>query len=119
MNTRIKKILSTFILASWISAFTVNAAQEPVPGPDSSAQAEKVAKPAADKPVATGSHAVDINTASAEELAEALNGVGIKKAKAIVQHRQEFGPFKSLEQLQDVPGIGASLLERNRSRIKW
>jgi len=117
MNTRIKKILSTFILASLISAFTAHAAHEP--GQDSSVQTEKVAKPAADKPVATGAHAVDINTASAEELAEAMNGVGIKKAKAIVQHRQEFGPFKSLEQLQDVPGIGASLLERNRSRIKW
>lgn len=118
MNIHIKKILSTFILASWISAFTVHAAQGSSPGPDSSAPTEKAAKPATDKPVITGSYSVDINTASAEELAEAMNGVGIKKAQAIVQHRKEFGPFKSLEQLQDVPGIGASLLERNRSRIK-
>ena len=118
MNTRIKKILSTFILASWISTFTVHAAQEPGPNPDSLSQTEKAAKPVTDKPVITGSHGVDINTASAEELAEAMNGVGIKKAQAIVQYRQEFGPFNSLEQLQDVPGIGASLLERNRSRIK-
>ncbi len=117
MNIRIKKILSTLILTSWISAFSVYAVQEPSPGSDSLAQTEKTAKPATDKPVITGSHRVDINTASAEELSEAMNGVGIKKAKAIVQHRQEFGPFKSLEQLQDVPGIGASLLERNRSRI--
>jgi len=117
MNTSIKKILSIFILASGISAFTVHAAQER--SPDSSAQTEKVAKPATDKPVSSGSYGVDINTASAEELAEAMNGVGIKKAQAIVQHRQEFGPFKSLEELLNVPGIGASLLERNRSRIKW
>lgn len=118
MNTCIKKILSTFILASGISAFTVHAAQEPGSGPNSSVQTEKAAKNATDKPVITGSYSVDINTATAEELSEAMNGVGIKKAKAIVQHRQEFGPFTSLEQLQDVPGIGASLLERNRSRIK-
>jgi len=62
---------------------------------------------------------VDINQASAEELAEAMNGVGIKKAQAIIRHRQEFGPFKSLDALQDVPGIGPALIERNRSRIKW
>jgi len=117
MNTSIKKTLSIFILASCISAFTAHAAPES--GPDSTAQTEKVAKPATDKPVNAGSYGVDINTASAAELSEAMNGVGIKKAQAIVQHRQEFGPFKSLEQLLDVPGIGASLLERNRSRIKW
>jgi len=62
---------------------------------------------------------VDINQASAEELAESMNGIGLKKAQAIIRHRQEFGPFKSLDALQDVPGIGAALIERNRSRIKW
>ena len=117
MNIRIKKILSTVILASCICTFTVHAGQER--SPDPSAQTDKVAKTATDKPVTSGSYGVDINTASAEELAEAMNGVGLKKAQAIVQYRQEFGPFKSLENLLDVPGIGASLLERNRSRIKW
>lgn len=117
MNTHIKNILFTFILASWISSFTVHAAQEPSAG--SAPQTEKVAKSATDKPEVSGAYGVDINIASAEELAEALNGVGIKKAQGIVQYRQEFGPFKSLDQLLDVPGIGASLLERNRSRIKW
>ncbi|MCS3432321.1 helix-hairpin-helix domain-containing protein [Klebsiella sp. BIGb0407] len=116
MNTGIKKILSTFILASWISTFTAHAGQERSPEP--SAQTEKAAKPATDKPTDTGAYGVDINTASAEELAEAMNGVGIKKAQAIVKYRQEFGPFKSIENITDVPGIGASLLERNRSRIK-
>lgn len=117
MNTWIKKTLFTFIMAGWISAFTAYAGQER--SPDFSPQTEKVAKSAADKPVVGGSYGVDINTASAEELAEAMNGVGLKKAQAIVQHRQEFGPFKNIDQLLDVPGIGASLLERNRSRIKW
>lgn len=117
MNIRIKKIISTVILAGCICTFVAHAGQERIP--DTSAQTEKVAKLATDKPVTAGSYGVDINTASAEELAEAMNGVGIKKAQAIVQYRQEFGPFKSIENLLDVPGIGSSLLERNRGRIKW
>ncbi|MEL4015592.1 ComEA family DNA-binding protein [Dryocola clanedunensis] len=61
---------------------------------------------------------VSINTASAEQLAQALNGVGLKKAQAIVSYREEYGPFKEADQLQEVPGIGSALVERNRGRIK-
>lgn len=117
MNIWIKKTLFIFILAGWISTFSAHAEQEP--SQNTSRLTEKVAKSATDKPAETGAYGVDINTASAEELAEAMNGVGIKKAQAIVQYREEFGLFKSPEQLLNVPGIGASLLERNRSRIKW
>lgn len=61
---------------------------------------------------------VSINTASAEVLAQTMNGVGLKKAQSIVSYREEYGPFKALEQLQEVPGIGSALVERNLSRIK-
>jgi competence protein ComEA len=61
---------------------------------------------------------VSINTASAEALAQAMNGVGLKKAQSIVSYREEYGPFKALDQLQEVPGIGSSLVERNLSHIK-
>ncbi|WP_333890318.1 ComEA family DNA-binding protein [Atlantibacter subterraneus] len=61
---------------------------------------------------------VSINNASAEELASALNGVGMKKAQAIVNYRDENGPFKSVEDLKQVPGMGNSLVERNLARIK-
>lgn len=61
---------------------------------------------------------VSINTASAEALAQAMNGVGLKKAQSIVSYREEYGPFKALEQLQEVPGIGSALVERNLSHIK-
>lgn len=61
---------------------------------------------------------VSINTASAETLAQAMNGVGLKKAQSIVSYREEYGPFKALEQLQEVPGIGSALVERNLSHIK-
>jgi len=38
---------------------------------------------------------VSINSASAEDLAHAMNGVGLKKAQAIVAYRDEYGPFKN------------------------
>lgn len=60
---------------------------------------------------------VSINAASAEALAQAMNGVGLKKAQAIVSYRDEYGPFKTLEDLQQVPGMGASLVERNLDRL--
>ena len=61
---------------------------------------------------------VNINKASAEEIAEALNGVGIKKAREIVAFREKQGPFKSVDQLEDVKGIGHKMVEKNRASIK-
>ena len=61
---------------------------------------------------------VNINTASAEELSETLQGVGLKKAEAIVSWREKNGPFKRVEDLANVKGIGASTLDKNRSRIR-
>lgn len=61
--------------------------------------------------------AVNINTASAAELAESLNGVGMKKAEAIILWREEHGPFTSKEQLLEVKGIGEVTLAKNSDRI--
>lgn len=60
---------------------------------------------------------VSINTGSAEELARVMNGVGLKKAQAIISYREEFGPFKSLDDLRQVPGMGGALVERNLSHL--
>ena len=60
---------------------------------------------------------VDINTASAEALAEAIHGVGLKRARAIVLHREEHGAFESVDQLAQVQGIGTKTIERNRDRL--
>ncbi len=49
-----------------------------------------------------GATKVSINRASAEQLAQALNGVGLKKAQAIVSYREEYGPFKTLDDLKQV-----------------
>ena len=60
---------------------------------------------------------VNINNAEAEELAALLLGVGLKKAQAIVEYRNEFGEFKSAEELVNVKGIGASTVNKNKERI--
>ncbi len=60
---------------------------------------------------------VNINTASAMELAEVLNGVGQSRAEAIVQFREANGPFMSAEQLLQVKGIGEKVLQKNLENI--
>ncbi len=60
---------------------------------------------------------VDINRADAQTLADALDGVGLAKAKAIVDYRQAHGAFRSADQLTEVKGIGARTVERNRANI--
>ena len=61
--------------------------------------------------------AVDINAADAQTLAEAINGVGISRAQAIVAYRSEHGPFKSVDDLTAVKGIGDKLVEKNRDKL--
>lgn len=61
---------------------------------------------------------VSINQATAEQLAAAMNGIGLKKAQAIVSYREQYGPFSAIEQLKEVPGIGSALVERNSARLK-
>ena len=60
---------------------------------------------------------VSINSASAEDIARVMNGVGLKKAQAIVSYREEYGPFKTVDDLKQVPGMGSSLVERNLSHL--
>lgn len=61
---------------------------------------------------------VNINTADAPTIAKELNGIGTKKAQAIVEYRKQHGPFKTIESLTEVKGIGLKTVEKNRSLIK-
>ncbi len=60
---------------------------------------------------------VDINSADAKTLAETLSGVGLVKAEAIVAYRASNGPFRKIEDLGKVKGIGAKTIEANREAI--
>lgn len=60
---------------------------------------------------------VNINTADAKAISTQLQGIGLVKAKAIVDYRTANGPFKSVDQLVKVKGIGPQTVESNRSLI--
>jgi competence protein ComEA len=65
---------------------------------------------------AGGTAIVNINTAD-ETTLETLNGVGPALATAIIQYRTEHGPFTSVDQLDDVSGIGPATLEKLRPQV--
>lgn len=60
---------------------------------------------------------IDLNTATAEQIATTLTGIGPAKAQAIVDYRTEKGGFVSIEELTQVQGIGPATLERNRDLL--
>lgn len=60
---------------------------------------------------------VDINTADALTLAHVMEGIGEKKAEAIVKYRQEKGFFTSIQELEKVAGIGAKTIEKNKDKL--
>jgi competence protein ComEA len=62
---------------------------------------------------------VNVNTANAQQIAKALNGVGIKKAEAIVAYRTQNGPFKSTADLMKVKGIGPTTVQKNANLIAF
>lgn len=76
--------------------------------------AEEAAAPA--KPAAVAASRINVNTADALTLT-GLKGVGEKKAQAIIAYRKSKGPFNSLEQFEAVPGIGPSIVAKNKSAI--
>lgn len=68
--------------------------------------------------IALAASTVNINTADAVTLAESIKGVGLTKAEAIVQYREQYGPFESVEELADVPGVGGRTVEINRAILR-
>ena len=59
----------------------------------------------------------DLDTASAEQLASVLKGVGSSKAKAIVRYPTEVGPFRGIAELGELNGIGPNIVALNKERI--
>jgi competence protein ComEA len=75
-----------------------------------SAQSKASGQPSA-KPPVTGT--ININTASATEL-QRLPGIGAKTAGRVIEYRQKNGPFKKVEELMNVRGVG----EKNFLKLK-
>jgi competence protein ComEA len=106
-----KNVYLRFIAALiWVSlSWSASSAFAAGPAGAQEAPAAKVQAIAEDK--------INVNTASADALAEILTGIGPKKAEAIVAYREANGPFKSVDDLLQVKGIGPATLEKNRDRI--
>ncbi|HHB92399.1 MAG TPA: helix-hairpin-helix domain-containing protein [Thioploca sp.] len=62
--------------------------------------------------------AIDINTATAEELAFELTGIGTIKSQRIIKHRELIGGFIAKEQLLEIKGIGQKTLQKNYDKIQ-
>ncbi|WP_409159108.1 helix-hairpin-helix domain-containing protein [Pectobacterium sp. B2J-2] len=104
--------LSGLPLLSQASSKAADSTAAAVKSAPADQKAEKATLPDSDE------DKVSINAASAAELADIMNGVGLKKAEAIVNYREQNGPFTQIDQLTEVPGMGAALVERNLSRLK-
>lgn len=60
---------------------------------------------------------VNINTADAETLSTELTGIGQSKAEAIISYREQYGPYKHIEDLANVKGIGMATIDKNKSKL--
>jgi competence protein ComEA len=60
---------------------------------------------------------IDLNTADVTTLAEGISGVGPKLAERIVEWREQYGPFTSVDQLTEVSGIGEKILSDNQENL--
>jgi competence protein ComEA len=66
--------------------------------------------------LAEDSGKINLNKATMEELSQ-LKGIGMKYAERIVQYRDKNGPFKNVDDLLNVQGIGPKTLEKNKELI--
>jgi competence protein ComEA len=67
--------------------------------------------------IAWAAEPVNVNTASAEEIAANLKGIGLSKAQLIVEYREANGSFLHVDELVKVKGIGVKTIDNNRGMI--
>ncbi|MFC4954400.1 ComEA family DNA-binding protein [Acinetobacter puyangensis] len=61
---------------------------------------------------------LNINTATSDEIVAKLEGIGRKKAQAIIDYRNQHGTFKKVDDVLNVKGFGPKTLDKNRDRIQ-
>lgn len=67
-------------------------------------------------PALISAQTININTADQAMLME-ISGVGERLSDAIISYREENGPFKSVDELANVHGIGPVLINKNKDRL--
>jgi competence protein ComEA len=68
-------------------------------------------------PITIWAGPVNVNDADATTIARELKGIGLSRARAIIAYREEHGPFRDLDDLLEVDGIGPRIIEQNRQFI--
>ncbi len=76
---------------------------------------KRAVSPVQAQPVSSANK-ISLNQASVDQLQQ-LQGVGLKKAQAIVAYRQKQGAFKSIDELQQVRGIGPAIFSKYKTRL--
>ena len=122
-DARVKNVLDVAVLSENADLLTVNQSAKltdemvvyiPYEGEIDDETAVKTFSTAAKENVAAGQ--VNINTASIAELTT-LNGIGEKKAQAILTYREEQGLFTTMEEIKNIPGIGDKTFENLKPYI--
>ncbi|MBI4199980.1 MAG: ComEA family DNA-binding protein [Chloroflexi bacterium] len=102
-----------FFLVNWPGAPELTIVVS-TPSPSASTPSPRDGAPTTEAP----QRKVNINTASAEELDLLLPGIGPVKAQAIVEYREKNGPFRRIDELMNVNGIGPKTYEAVRDLVK-
>jgi competence ComEA-like helix-hairpin-helix protein len=100
--------LSTHFGPNWKDA----PAAKPTPSPAS----ENSRSPQASSPPPAPANTVNVNTVSAEELESSL-GLTQTEAELITRHREQFGPFKTWQQVASIAGVPAEKIKENQKRL--
>ena len=67
--------------------------------------------------ISLAASSVNINTADSDALVAGLTGIGPQKAMAIVRYREQYGPFRHVDDLAQVDGIGKKTVDQNRANM--
>ena len=132
-----RKTARFFVLLALVTAFSLSvsgmamaaAAEQAVKGAagaaagattesakDTAKDTAKGAAPKAATKAMAPAQKANINTAKAKDLAK-VPGVGAKTASAIVSYREKHGPFKSLEELKQIKGIGEKKYDKLKDKL--
>ena len=119
MNRQIKRVMLSVAALFVLAVGSVSMSEQADEGqllPDLSVELPSLSETVLDAEQKSP-EALNINTASEEELAAQLKGVGVKTAAAIVEYRDTMGLFETPEEIKEVSGIGEITFEMNKDII--